>query len=348
MVAAVIPFVTWMTRTANQTEQAASQARAAAAAYEIAYGMTVPPPAIAANRSLLAALVATNFVGQNTPSIAATESQYADMWAQDVTAMHGYAASSASVVRLTPFTAPAPTTNNEGPAAQATAVAQSAGSPAASHAGTVASAVPQVLQASAATTTTSPSSIAALLAEYAPYIGALSAGIGTVGGSVGVGAGSIGLIDIFAGAASAGGALGGSAGFIGTSGGAGSLSSLAMGGGSGAGALVSHSGPGPAVSAELGGARAIGAMSVPHSWSAAAPAHEPPVAAPAVRLAAETIPTAMPQGMYGALPMAHPIGRSASPSYIPATQRDTESDSGSAKPGRDIPGRPFTRMFPSI
>ena len=58
--------------------------------------MTVPPPVIAANRSLLAALVATNFFGQNTPAIAATEIQYAEMWAQDAVAMYGYAASSAS------------------------------------------------------------------------------------------------------------------------------------------------------------------------------------------------------------------------------------------------------------
>ena len=44
---------------------------------------TVPPSAIAANRAALATLVATNFLGQNTPAIAATEAQYAEMWAQD-------------------------------------------------------------------------------------------------------------------------------------------------------------------------------------------------------------------------------------------------------------------------
>ena len=38
---------------------------------------------IAANRSLLATLVATNFLGINTPAIAATEAQYAEMWVQD-------------------------------------------------------------------------------------------------------------------------------------------------------------------------------------------------------------------------------------------------------------------------
>jgi PPE-repeat protein len=44
---------------------------------------TVPPSAIAANRASLSTLVATNFLGQNTPAISATEAQYAEMWAQD-------------------------------------------------------------------------------------------------------------------------------------------------------------------------------------------------------------------------------------------------------------------------
>ncbi|WP_252159672.1 PPE domain-containing protein, partial [Mycobacterium tuberculosis] len=41
---------------------------------------------VVANRALLVALVATNFFGQNTPAIAATEAQYAEMWAQDAAA----------------------------------------------------------------------------------------------------------------------------------------------------------------------------------------------------------------------------------------------------------------------
>ena len=68
----------------------------AAAAYEAAFAETVPPPVVAANRSLLAALVATNFFGQNTSAIATTEAQYGEMWAQDTGAMQGYAAASAS------------------------------------------------------------------------------------------------------------------------------------------------------------------------------------------------------------------------------------------------------------
>ncbi|KAA1242415.1 PPE domain-containing protein, partial [Mycobacterium simiae] len=63
--------------------------------------------AVAANRVLLGALVATNFLGQNTPAIAATEFDYVEMWAQDVGAMVGYDAGAAAVAAsLLPFSAP--------------------------------------------------------------------------------------------------------------------------------------------------------------------------------------------------------------------------------------------------
>ena len=80
MMAAVTPYVTWLSSTAAQAEETANQARAAVSAYEAAFAMTVPPPAIAANRALLMALVATNFFGQNTPAIMATEALYVEMW----------------------------------------------------------------------------------------------------------------------------------------------------------------------------------------------------------------------------------------------------------------------------
>ncbi len=79
MSAAAASFAEWLSPTAAQAEQSATQAQAAAAGYETAYAMTAPPPVIAANGSLLAALVATNFLGQNTPAIAATEIHYAEM-----------------------------------------------------------------------------------------------------------------------------------------------------------------------------------------------------------------------------------------------------------------------------
>src|SRR5581483_10074705 len=90
MASAVEPYIEWMTASGAQAEQSASQAKAAAAAYEAAFAMTVPPPLIVANRNLLMALIATNIFGQNTAAIAATEADYAEMWAQDVSAMYGY------------------------------------------------------------------------------------------------------------------------------------------------------------------------------------------------------------------------------------------------------------------
>src|SRR3984893_16452828 len=72
MAAAAAPYTAWMSTTATQAEQTAAQAGAAAPAYEAAFAATVPPPVIAANRSLLMALIATNFLGQNTPAITAT------------------------------------------------------------------------------------------------------------------------------------------------------------------------------------------------------------------------------------------------------------------------------------
>ncbi|MCV7199742.1 PPE family protein [Mycobacterium angelicum] len=110
MVAAVAPYVAWLGATAARCEQTGLHARAAAAAYETAFAMTVPPPVIAANRALLMALIATNFFGQNTPAIAATEAQYAEFWAQDAAAMYGYAGSSAIAAQLTPFAPPPPPT----------------------------------------------------------------------------------------------------------------------------------------------------------------------------------------------------------------------------------------------
>jgi PPE-repeat protein len=131
MAAAAAPYVSWISATGAQAEQAASQAKIAAGAYETAFAATVPPPVIAANRALLMALIATNILGQNTPAIAATEAQYAEMWAQDAAAMYAYAGSSASASQLTAFTEPPQTTNSAAAPTQAAAVSQAASVPAA-------------------------------------------------------------------------------------------------------------------------------------------------------------------------------------------------------------------------
>lgn len=125
---AVAPYVAWLVGSAENAELTASQAAAVAAAYDTAFALTVPPPVIAANRAHLAALVATNIFGQNSPAIATTEADYLEMWARDAAAMYGYASSSAAAsAAFTDFATPAATTNPAALAGQAAAVADALG-----------------------------------------------------------------------------------------------------------------------------------------------------------------------------------------------------------------------------
>src|ERR1700756_1709214 len=119
------PYTAWLSNTAAQAEQTASQAQAAAGAYEAAFAASIPPPVIAANRATLALLVATNLLGQNTPAIAANEATYAEFWAQDAVAMYGYAGAATAASQLTSFSAPPATTNDSGQATQSAAAANS-------------------------------------------------------------------------------------------------------------------------------------------------------------------------------------------------------------------------------
>ncbi len=152
MAAAAASNVTWLSSTAAQAEEAASKARAAVTAYEEAYTSVVPPPVIAANRTQVSQLLATNVFGQNTSAIATLEAQYAEMWAADAAAMYSYASSSAAATNLTPFIPPQPSTNESGQANQAAAMAQAAGAPAGNAQSAVSSiqqsfsAVPNALQ----------------------------------------------------------------------------------------------------------------------------------------------------------------------------------------------------------
>lgn len=163
MLAAVAPQVAWLLGTGAKAEQAATQAVAAAGAYELAFAETVPPPVIAANRALLTELLATNFLGQNIPAIAATEAQYGEMWAQDAGAMYGYAGESAAASTLPPFEPAEPATNPAGPVRQAAAVTQAAGSESAHDA------LPQTLSALAGSTNNPTSS-----ADPTPSLGGIS------------------------------------------------------------------------------------------------------------------------------------------------------------------------------
>ena len=153
MSAAAASYVSWLQATAAQAEETAAQAKSAAAAYQTAFTSTVPPAMVAANRSQLMTLIATNVFGRNTQAIAANEAQYGQMWAQDVAAMYGYAASSSSATQLTPFNPPQQNTNPGGTAGQSAAVTQATGTAAGNAQSTIQqafSAVPNALQGASA------------------------------------------------------------------------------------------------------------------------------------------------------------------------------------------------------
>ncbi|OBG44308.1 hypothetical protein A5672_09960 [Mycobacterium alsense] len=278
MSAAVAPYVTWLGTTAQLAQQTATQAEAAAGAYEAAFAATVPPPVIAANRVQLMALIATNILGQNTPAIAATEAQYAEMWAQDAAAMYGYAASSAIATQLSEFTGPPQTTSPAGLAAQSAAVTQAGATAAGSEQSTlsqVMSAIPTTLQGLAS----SPGSAAA---QPSGLLGAL--GSGSTGSDIWsvlqpnsnfwntISSTGLGMAPVTALAPLMGLSSGAaSAGVSGSAFGQAVTGALAgpLGGAGGLGGL------GGTVSAGFGKAASIGALSAPPSWATAAPLHGP-------------------------------------------------------------------------
>jgi PPE-repeat protein len=327
MVAAVTPYLQWMRTTAAQCEEAATRATAAAAAYETAFAMTVAPPAIAANRIRLATLIATNFLGQNTPAIAATEAEYSEMWAQDATAMYNYAASSATASAFKTFMVPPQTTNPSGLGAQAGALVQAAGTKAQTTSAQLISSVPQALQSLATPTASSGLGIASLgSSEVSGPISALSsltgtsgksatkgasAGMGTLsglaanlasvlGGNPGGLADTLGLGSDVVGLGSDGAGFGTDSGGLGFDAyglsldfeGAGSI--LGAEGTPGLGSLGSLPGVDGAASAGLGHADSLGTLSVPPSWADALS-----VATPAPVLDANVMP-----GGWGAMPSA--------------------------------------------
>lgn len=90
MVDAAASYIGWLSTSAAHAEGAAGLARAAVSVFEEALAATVHPAMVAANRAQVASLVASNLFGQNAPAIAALESLYECMWAQDAAAMAGY------------------------------------------------------------------------------------------------------------------------------------------------------------------------------------------------------------------------------------------------------------------
>ncbi|OBI92945.1 PPE family protein [Mycobacterium sp. 1245805.9] len=275
MAATVTPYIGWLNMTAEQTKQTAMQARAAAAAFEQAFAMTVPPPVIVANRTQLASLIATNFFGQNTAAIAATEAQYAEMWAQDAAAMYGYSSASAAAATLAPFTPPNQTTNPAGAAAQEDAVNQ-----AITSISQTAQGLPTDLRSDWANFLQYLEGIpqsseldGMLFSDFGPdaqiWSDVISTGVFQLPTSIDIAdAASTGVSeekDLIAGAIAAP-----AKGAAAVAGEAENVAGPFAGGQAITGGL-SHGGPG--VSAELTAAKSIGPMSVPASWSTPAVSH---------------------------------------------------------------------------
>lgn len=194
MAAAAAPYMAWLSATAGQAELTATEAQAAAGAFQTAFAMMVPPPLIAANRTQLMNLVATNLLGQNTPAIAATETEYGEMWAQDAAAMYGYAASSAVVTgKVTPFTPPPETTNPAGVAAQGGSTASSAGGSTASTLSKLVSTLPTNLQNLAAPGSSTGGSSGVVNAATGGSTGGIST-VNPITGTVTPSGGSFGAI----------------------------------------------------------------------------------------------------------------------------------------------------------
>jgi PPE-repeat protein len=315
MTAAAAPYAQWMSTTAAQAEQAAIQARAAAAAYEAAFAMTVPPPVIAANRSLLMSLIATNFLGQNTPAIAATDAHYYAMWAQDAAAMYGYAGLSAAASQLPPFTEPPQVANPGAAAAQTTGAAAGTGTQ--SVLSQLTTAIPQALQSLATPAASSASSgseastssLLGLSSLMMPLRMAMMplmmlSRMFMMGGMGSLGAAGANTMSAGMGAAmpAVAAATGSGAGLLGPA---------------GLGELVVSAGPAASpVSVGLGQAVPVGALSVPQSWGVAGPpvslasAVTPMSAGPA---ASATSPAMIPPVM----PLANAAGRGVGETTAP-------------------------------
>ncbi|BBY24883.1 PPE family protein, SVP subgroup [Mycobacterium stomatepiae] len=108
-------IVTYLTDAAATLEQAGSAASASAAAFEAAYAGVVNPALVFTNRAEYAAALAA--VPFSLPVLTELETEYAEMWVQDATAMSAYqAASDAAAGMLQPVTPLASTVDPAGPA----------------------------------------------------------------------------------------------------------------------------------------------------------------------------------------------------------------------------------------
>ena len=265
MAAAAQQNIEWLQTTSVQLQEAAAKATASAAAYEAAFSASIPPPVVFANRAQLAALVATNILGQNTPAIAANEAMYGEFWAQDATAMSAYAANAATAAQVTPLTPPAESTNPAGSGAQAAAVSSAVNSNAA-NSGTngLLSSLQSASSAAATPSASVGDELTGLYNAIQGFAGVplISNGFNsfdvTLSWCIMMMASALGTLNHFTAGAPFGVTIG-------------DVTPLGAGLGFGTTLAGSSSGLGGATLAGMGTAAEVGGMSVPAGWSAAAP-----------------------------------------------------------------------------
>src|ERR1700757_2971436 len=122
MTLSTIPYVSWLHTTSAQAAQMSMAPPAMASSFVATQTAVVHPSVVAANRTQLAHLLATNVFGINFPAIAATETQYMQMWAGNTTAMLGYHATNLQTMALPTFNPPSAMTTPTAAAAQMAAV----------------------------------------------------------------------------------------------------------------------------------------------------------------------------------------------------------------------------------
>jgi PPE-repeat protein len=288
MAASAQPYIDWLTTTSAQLQEAATKAMSSAAAYQTAYSSSIPPATVLANRTQLAQLVAKNTLGQYTAAIAANEAQYGEFWAQDAAAMMGYASASSAAATLSPLNPPEQNTNPAGQGQQASAVSSAAGSNSSNAA--LNNSLSGLQNASSAAANpaadTGTSILSALNSLFGvPIVGNTIYNIGvTLAWNTAMMTATLPLLGHFLAGAPFGvtisdaAPLGAGLGF-GTS-----LAGASSGGVGGAATL-----------AGMGSAESVGGMSVPASWSAAAPAE----AAAGTQLAGSGWTAAVDEGAVG-------------------------------------------------
>lgn len=341
MTAAAEPYLNWIQGTALQAQNAGAQATQAATAFDTAYAGTVHPAAIAANRTQLTALIATNFFGQNFPAIAATEMEYAAMWATDVATLTNYAFQAMEATVLQAFDVVPQVAN--GLFGGVTSLSSSLGNTVASLPSSMSSllgGMPNLVPTAISQMVTPTASAANVLAAVDPTAGGsgLSSILGSLGSVFGLGgAGSstssattamqaayygtmIGSTParMFMGMgnsmASSSSSMLDSQGLLNTIGQFvdGKLQTVA------GGLTTQLRSWGSAVSAQLAHASSIGKLSVPEAWSTAAPAMSVSRAAPVLPATSVSAPSltppsaSMPGGPFGQALMGSLSGRGLS------------------------------------